>query len=144
MKFLVRDFVKLFFYIFAIFNKKATIFKNMSLRYSIKSWKYVHFWTLVLNTILILKKFPFQLYISCRHLNFDTTYEIGHHGNFLPFQKLGILRLVDNFVVCTKIFLEAIEPYKNVRQKISLNSKIFTGLVTGLGLYREPALFTIF
>ena len=58
---------------------------NMSLRFSINSSKYVNFWTLVLKTILILIKLPFQRYVSCWHLNFDTTYENGQHGDFLPF-----------------------------------------------------------
>ena len=49
-------------------------------------------------------------------------------GDFPPFWKSGILGLVDHFVVCTKIFLEVIGPYKNVKQEFSLDSKIFTGL----------------
>ena len=85
-----------------------------------------NFCTLVLKKILILIKFPFQWYISCRHLNFDPTYENGHHGDFLPFWKLGIFKLVDHFVVCTKIFLEVIGPYKKVKQEFSLDSKLFT------------------
>ena len=97
----------------------------MSLQFSINSSKYVHFWTLFLNTILILIKFLFQRYISCRNLNFDPTYEIWRHGYFPPSWKS---ELVDDFVVSTKIFLEVIGLYKNVKQKFSLHSKVFTGL----------------
>ena len=107
------------------FNKKAITFKKMSLQFSINSSKYVHFWTLFLNTILILIKFLFQRYISCRNLNFDPTYEIWRHGYFPPSWKS---ELVDDFVVSTKIFLEVIGLYKNVKQKFSLHSKVFTGL----------------
>ena len=59
--------LKSLFHILMNFNKKATTFKKVSLQFSINSSKYVHFWTLVLNTILILIKFLFQRYISCRH-----------------------------------------------------------------------------
>ena len=76
----------------------------MSLQFSMNSSKYVHFWTLVLNTILILIKFIFQRYVSCRHLNFDPTYKIGRHGDFPSFWKLEILGLIDDFLVSTKIF----------------------------------------
>ena len=107
------------------FNKKAITFKKMSLQFSINSSKYVHFWTLFLNTILILIKFLFQRYISCRNLNFDTKYEIWCHGYSQPSWKSG---LVDDFAVCTKIFLEIIGSYKNVKQKFSLDSKVLTGL----------------
>ena len=107
------------------FNKKAITFKKMSLQFSINSSKYVHFWTLFLNTILILIKFLFQRYISCRNLNFDPTYEIWRHGYFPPSWKS---ELVDDFVVSTKIFLEVIGLYKNVKQQFSLHSKVFTGL----------------
>ena len=99
----------------------------MSLRFSISTLKYAHFWTLVVNTILILIKFPIQRYLSCRHLKFDPTYEIGHHGGFSPFWKLGILVLVDDSVLCIKTFLEVMGPYKNVKQKLSLDSKVFMG-----------------
>ena len=78
------------FSILTIFNKTYN-FKNMSFRFSINSSKHVHFWTLILKTILCLIKFPFQRYINCRPLNFDLTYENGHHGDFLPFWKSGIL-----------------------------------------------------
>ena len=105
--------------------KKPTTFKNMFRQFSINSSKYVHFWTQVLKTILILIKFPFQRYISCRHLNYDPTYEDGRHSDFLPFWKLGTLVLVDHFVVCTKIFLDVIGLYKNVKEEFSLDSNIF-------------------
>ena len=42
---------------------------------------------LVCKTILILIKFPFQRHISCRHLNFDPTYENVHNCDFPPFWK---------------------------------------------------------
>ena len=54
------DFLKSIFNILIIFSKKPLTFKDMSLRSSINSSKYVHFSTLVLKTILILMKFPFQ------------------------------------------------------------------------------------
>ena len=38
----------------------VTLFKKMSLWFSINSAKNVHFWTLVLEAILILKKIRFQ------------------------------------------------------------------------------------
>ena len=97
----------------------------MSLQFSIKSSKYVHFWALFLNTILILIKFLFQRCISCRNLDFDPTYGIWRHGYFPPSSKSGV---VDDFAVSTKIFLEVIGSYKNVKQKFSLDSKVFTGL----------------
>ena len=100
----------------------------MSLRFSINSLKYVHFWNLVLKKILILIKCSSQRYVICRHLNFDLIYKNGCHGDLLLFWKLNILGLVDHFVVCTKIFLEVIGPYKNVKQEFYLDSKIFTGL----------------
>ena len=106
----------------------------MSLRFSINSSKYVHFWTLVLNTILILIKVAYQRYISRRHWNFDPTHEIWGHGDFPPFWKSGILRLVEDFVVCNKMFLEIMGPYKNVKQKFSVDSNIFTGLYYRQGL----------
>ena len=53
---------------------------------------------------------------------------VRHHGDFAPFWKSLILGLLDGFVVCTKIFLEVIGPYKNVKQEFSLDSKVFTGL----------------
>ena len=109
-----------------IFDKNTT-FKNISLRFFISSSKYGHFWTTVLKTILILAEFPFQQYISCSHLNFDTTDEYGLHSGFLPLWKSRILALVDHFVVCTKLFMEVIEEYKNVKEELSLDSKIFTG-----------------
>ena len=49
-------------------------------------------------------------------------------GDFPPFWKSEILRLVDHFVVCTKIFLEVIGPYKKVKQEFSVDSKVFTEL----------------
>ena len=109
-------------------TKKPTTFKNMSLRFSISSLKYVCFWTLVFKTILILIKFPFQRYISCRHLNFDPMYDSGRYGDFPPLWKSGMLGIVDHFVVCIKIFLEFLGPYKNVKQEFSLDSKVFTEL----------------
>ena len=105
----------------------------MPRRFSISSSKDVHFWTLVLKTILILIKFPFQRYMSCRHLNFDPTYEIGHHSGFLPFWKLGTLGLVGDFVVCTKIFLDVMGPYKNAKQTLFLNRNFLRDSITGLG-----------
>ena len=54
------DFVNPFFHILTIFNKKATTYKNMSLRFSVNSLEYTHFWTLVLKTILILINFFFN------------------------------------------------------------------------------------
>ena len=86
-----------------IFNSKATTYKNIPLRFSINSLKYAQLGTLVLKTILVLIKFPFQWYISCRHLNFDPTYKTGLHGDFLLFWNSRILRLVDDLVVPTKI-----------------------------------------
>ena len=127
-------FVISFFRILTIFNKKPTTFKNISLRFSVNSWKYVHFWILVFMTILILIKFPFQRYISGRHLNFGPTYENGHHGDFPSFWKSLILGLVDHCVVCTKIFLEVIGSYKNLKQEFSLDSKILWVSITGLGV----------
>ena len=109
-------------------TKKHTTFKHTSLRFSINSSKHVHFWPLAIKTILILIRFHFQRYISCTHLKFDSTYENGRHVDFQPFWKLGILELADHFAVCTKIFLEVIGPYKNLKQEFSLESKIFTGL----------------
>ena len=121
-----------------IFNKTYS-FKNMSFRFSISSSKYVHFLTLVLKTILILIKFIFQRYISCRHLNFDPTYENGYDGDFLRFWKSAILGLVDHFVVCTKLFLEVIRPYETrMWNKNFLWTQIFLrDSVTGLGLNVE-------
>ena len=121
-------FLSYFFISWRFLTKKLTSFTNMSLQFSINSSKYIHFWTLVLKTILILIKFPLQRYISCRHLNFYSTYQNGCHGDFPPFWKLGILGLVDHFVVCSKIFLEVITPCKKVKVEFSLDSKIFTGL----------------
>ena len=104
-------FVKSFFYILTIFNKKSTTFKNMFLWFSINNHCIIiYFWTLVLKTILILIKFPFQRYLSYVHLNFGTKFENGHHGDFPPFWKSAILGLVDHFVVCTKNH-RAIGPY---------------------------------
>ena len=110
-----------FFCILTIFNKTYN-FKNMSFRFSINSSKYVHFWNLVLKTILIPMKFPFQRYISCRNLNFDPTYENRHHGDFSPFWKLGILGLLDHFVVCTNFFSG------NHRAIWESETRIFSGL----------------
>ena len=109
-------------------TKKPTTSKNMSLWFSINSSKYVHFWTLVVKAILILIKFPFQQYISCRHLNFDPAYENGCHSDFLPFWKLRTLGLLDHFVIWSKIFLEVIGPCKNLRQGFFLDLRIFMGL----------------
>ena len=75
----------------------------MPFRFSINSSKYVHFWTLALQTILIMKKFPFQRYISCE-------------------------LIVDHFVVCINTFLEFIGSYNNVKQEFYLGSKFFRGL----------------
>ena len=125
-----------FSYLGRFFNKKTTTFKNMSLQFSLNSSKYVHSWTLAVNKILILIKFPFQRYISCRHLTFDPTYEIGCHGNFPPFRKSGILALVDYFGVCTIIFLKFIGRYKNVKQDFFWTQKFLTDSITGLGLWR--------
>lgn len=80
--------------------------------------------------ILILIKFSFQQYLNCRDLNFYPTYENGYHGDFPRFWKSGILRPVDSFVVCTKIFQKVIGPYKSVKQE-----KTGTLLLLGLGLY---------
>ena len=44
---------------------------------------------------------------------------------FRHFENRGLLY---DFVVCTKIFLEVIGPYKNVKQDFSLDSIFFTGL----------------
>ena len=93
-----------FFLSWWFLTKKSTTFKNMSLQFSINSSKYVHFWTLVLKTILILIEFLFQRYVSCRHFNFDPTYEIGRHGHFPSFWKLEILGLIYDFLVSNKIF----------------------------------------
>ena len=106
---------------------KTYNFKNISFQFSINSSKYFHFWTLVIKTILILIKFLFQRYINCRYLNFDPTYENRQNGDFPLFWKSEILGLVDHFAVCTKIFLEVIGSYKNVKQEFSLDSKFFTG-----------------
>ena len=70
----------------------------MSLWFSINSSKYVHFWTLVVQKILILANFSFQQYISCRHFNFDPltpTYENGHQCNFLQFWRSRICVFCD-------------------------------------------------
>ena len=75
------------------YQKKPTTFKNMSLQFSINSSKYVHFWTLVIQEILILANLSFWWYISCRHFNFDPltpTYENGHQGNFPQFWRSRI------------------------------------------------------
>ena len=79
-----------FFISWRFLTKRPTIFTKMSLRFSINSLKCVHFWTLLFNTVLILITFPFQRYISCRHLTFDTTYENGCHGDFPLFWKWDI------------------------------------------------------
>ena len=34
--------------------------------------------------------------------------------------KIGDFGAIDHFVVCTKTFLDVIEPYKNVKQEFSL------------------------
>ena len=104
---------------------KSTNLRIWSFQFSINSSKYVHFWILVLEKILILIKFPFQRYINCRHLDFVPTNENRHRGNFPLFWKSEISGLVDNFAVCTKIFLEVIGPYKNVKEELSLDSKTF-------------------
>ena len=114
----------------------------MSLQFSLNSSKYVHSWTLAVNKILILIKFPFQRYISCRHLTFDPTYEIGCHGNFPPFRKSGILALVDYFGVCTIIFLKFIGRYKNVKQDFFWTQKFLTDSITG-GLDYEELLMIL-
>ena len=110
------------FCILIIFNKtynfKKMSFWFLSIEYRNMSNFEPHF----------LRQFPFQWYITCRHLNFDPTYENRHHGNFSPFWKLGILELVDHFVICTKIFLEVIGPYKNVKQEFALGAKTVMGL----------------
>ena len=106
-----------FFISWQFLTKKSTTCKKMFLCFPFNSWKYVHFWMLVLKTILIPIKCPFQRYISCRHLNFDPTYNNGCHGDFSPFWKLGILGLVDHFVVWSKFFLEVIGPHKNVKEE---------------------------
>ena len=67
---------------------------------------------------------PFYLHILC---NVQLSLLVNL-GDFPPFWKSGILGLVDHFVVCTKIFLEVIGPYKKVKQEFSLDWKIFTGL----------------
>ena len=69
-----------FFISWWFLTKKLQLLRTC--QFSISSSKHVHFLTLVLNTILILRKFHFQRHISCRHLNFDLTYEIGCHGDF--------------------------------------------------------------
>ena len=97
---------------------------QMYFPFSINSSKYVDFLTLVLNTILILIKFPFHQYISRRYLNFDPTDENGCHGDFPPLWKSEILGLADDFLVCTK----DIGQYNNVNEEFSLESKLFTGL----------------
>ena len=81
-----------------------------------------------LKTILILIKFPFQQYISCRHLNFNPIYENRHYNGFLPFWKSQNLGLVDHLAICTKMFLEVIRPNKYMKQERSLDSKTFIGL----------------
>ena len=118
-------FVNSFFHILTIFHKKSTTFRIYFFQCSINSSKYVHFWTLVLKTMLTLIKFPFQRYISYRHLNFNATFENGCYGDFPSFRKQEILRLLHYFAVCTKSFLEIIGPYKNVNQEFSLDSKKF-------------------
>ena len=131
------------FCILTIFSKTYN-FKNMSFRFSINSSKHVHFWTLVLTTILILVKFPFQWYISCGHLNFDPTYENGHHDHFPAFWKSEILGLVDYFQVCTKSFLEVIGSYKNVKQEFSIDSKNFTELDKERKSFKRNLVFAFF
>ena len=135
-KFLVKQLLWFcnFFISWRFLRKKPTTFKTMPLRFFINSSKYVHFWTLVLKTILILIKFPFQQYVNCRRLNFDPTYENGRHGDFPRFWKSGILGLVDHFVVCTKIFLD----HKRTWNKNFLwTQKFLRNSITGLGLYRD-------
>ena len=80
--------------------------------------------------MLILIRFPFQQYISFRHLNFDLTCENKNHSDFLSFWKAENMGLVHHLAVCTKIFLEDIglRTHKNVKQELSLDLKILTGL----------------
>ena len=80
--------------------------------------------------MLILIRFPFQQYISFRHLNFDPTCENKNHCDFSPFWKSENVGLVHHLAVCTKIFLEDIglRTHKNVKQELSLDLKILTGL----------------
>lgn len=111
------DFVKSVSFSYLDLAKKPITFRNMSRQFSIIISKYVHFWTLVLKTILKRIKFLFQQYISCRSLNFDPTYKNEYHGDFPLFWKSGIWGLVDHFVACTKMFLE-----------VSLGSRCFSGL----------------
>ena len=102
----------------------------MSLRFSLNSSKYVHFWTLVLKTI------------NPNKISFTTIYKLQafehrpHVSNwvphFPPFWKFGILGLVDDFMVCIKIFVEVIWPCKNLKQQFFQSSKNF--YETGLGL----------
>ena len=127
-------FSKSFFHILMIFNEKATTFKTMSLRLSMKSSKYVNFWTLVLNKILILTKLSLQRYISCRHLNFDPTYQIGSHGDFLPFWKSGILGASWQFCGLHQNFFGSNRAIYERETKIFSWLKIFYGtLLQSLG-----------
>ena len=41
--------------------------------------------------------------------------------------KIEELGLCDHFVVCTKLFMEVIEEYMNVKEELSLDSKFFMG-----------------
>ena len=85
--------------------------------------------------MLILIRFPFQQYISFRHLNFDRTCENKNDSDFSLFWKSENVGLVHNLAVCTKIFLEDIglRTHKNVKQELSLDLKILTGLYCRAG-----------
>ena len=88
-----------FFISWQFLIKKRTTFKHTSLRFSINSSKYVHFWTLAIKTILILIRFLFQRYMLYAfevwsHIWkwapcwFSAVLKIGYFGASWPFCRL--------------------------------------------------------
>ena len=97
----------------------------MSLWFSINSSKYVSF----LDNIN-----PDKISVPTSQMAFEFWPHIWHWAAwwFSAILKTGDLGLVENFVVYTKIFLEGIEPHKNVKQNFLWTQNFYGTLLLGL------------
>ena len=68
-------------------------------------------------------------------MNFDPTNENRCHGDFPPFWKSGILRLVDHFVVCTNFFWKSKGHIGTWNKNFFWAQKFLRDSIAGLGLF---------
>ena len=93
----------------------------------------VHFWTLLLKTTLILRKVLFQRH-SCRHLNFDPTYENGRQNDFCAISKIGNLEASWPFCGLHQNFSASLRGIYERETRVFLDSNFLQDSITGLGL----------